>query len=119
MLPESVLPSFGTPSLLNQQVKTSSAGFLSVAQEKRVFEVSITVQASGGSRDTAMCHRFVNFETSDRSFSESTVHSQVQEYLRVLKQNEGSNALVFSKVNYEQSHSGERQWTVCIVFDPK
>jgi uncharacterized protein YycO len=78
----------------------------------------MTVQASGGSRDTQMCHRFVNYETSDRAMNESIVSGQVQEYLRVLKQNEGNAAVVFSKVSSEQK-GGERQWTICIVFDPK
>ena len=62
-------------------------------------EVSITVQASGGSNDTQMCHRFINFETADRQVPESIMNTQIQEYLRVLKQNEGSTAGLFSKVN--------------------
>lgn len=77
-------------------------------KDNKLFDVSIIVQASGGTRDTAMCHRFINFETYDRSVSESIVSSQVHEYLKVLKQNEGSHAVVFSKVNFEQSYSGER-----------
>lgn len=52
-------------------------------RSSRNFEISITVQASGGARDTQMCHRFVNFETSD--VSEDIVSGQLQEYLRILK----------------------------------
>lgn len=82
----------------------------------RPFDVSITVQASQGSRDTAMCHRFINFETSEMQ-SPDSINRLIDDYLRVLKQNEG-NAVVFHKVNYETGKQG-LQWTVCVVFDPK
>ena len=37
-------------------------------QSKKVvmmYDVEISLQASGGASDTQMCHRFVNFETLD------------------------------------------------------
>jgi hypothetical protein len=86
--------------------------------QQRHFEVSITVQASGGSSDTQMCHRFLNFETHDSRINEVAMHEHLQEYLRILKQNEGTTAVLFSKVNHE-FRDPMRQWTVCIVFNPK
>ncbi len=35
----------------------------SVIQSKRLHEVVVQVQTSGGPSDTTLCHRFINFET--------------------------------------------------------
>lgn len=45
----------------------------------------------------------------------------VQDYLRVLTQAEGTAAVLYSKSNSElnKDGSGERSWTICIVFNPK
>ena len=68
---ESGLPTFGALNLGNQtkEGKSSTMNFTSEPQKKS-FDIAITIQASGGSRDTAMCHRFINFETSDRIMPE-------------------------------------------------
>ena len=68
-----------------------------------------------------MCHRFINFETLDHDFTEEYILAQVQEYLRVLTQAEGATAVLYHKSNSElnKDGSGERSWTICIVFNPK
>ena len=38
-----------------------------------MYDVQLQLQASGGSNDTQMCHRFVNFETLESEHSEDTV----------------------------------------------
>ena len=73
-----------------------------------------------------MCHRFINFETLDYDNSEGAVQSMINDYLRVITQAEGSNAVLYSKSHSEltketgsQHLDRERSWTVCIVFNPK
>ena len=66
-----------------------------------MYDVSISLQASGGSSDTQMCHRFVNFETFDKEISEYQVQSIINDYIKVLTQNEGVYAIAYHKCNSE------------------
>ena len=66
-----------------------------------MYDVQIQLQASGGSNDTQMCHRFINFESLDLDVSEDAVQGLVNEYLRVLTQAEGSTAVLYSKCHSE------------------
>ena len=66
-----------------------------------MYDVQLQLQASGGSNDTQMCHRFINFETLDYDISESAVQGLISEYLRVLTQAEGATAVLYSKSHSE------------------
>ena len=93
-----------------------------------MYDVQLQLQASGGSNDTQMCHRFINFETYDFEHREEIVQALINDYLRTLTQSEGT-AVLYSKSHSElgreqQSHGvhmtdRERAWTICIVFNPK
>ena len=89
-----------------------------------MYDVQLQLQASGGSNDTQMCHRFVNFETNDYEHSEDTVQGYINDYLRVLTQAEGNTSVLYSKSHSELNRGSsaaerERSWTICIVFNPK
>ena len=44
----------------------------------------------------------------------------VQEFIQVLKQFEGKQSIVYSKTSCDKKEMfGCREWTVCILFDPK
>ena len=49
-----------------------------------MYDVQLQLQASGGSNDTQMCHRFINFETYDFEHNESSVQAMINDYLRTL-----------------------------------
>lgn len=70
-----------------------------------MYDVQLQLQASGGSNDTQMCHRFINFETLDNEHSEELVQSLINEYLRVLTQAEGT-AVLYSKSHSELAKEG-------------
>ena len=91
-----------------------------------MYDVQIQLQASGGSNDTQMCHRFINFETLDYEYSQEVISGLINDYLRILTQAEGNTAVLYSKSHSELSQGGgpgkiegERSWTICIVFNPK
>lgn len=73
-----------------------------------------------------MCHRFINFETLDYDLPEEQVQAMINDYMRVLTQNEGTASVLYSKAHSELGSSNgqssidrERAWTICIVFNPK
>lgn len=44
----------------------------------------------------------------------------VQEFIQVLKQFEGKSSIIYSKTSFDKKETfGCREWTVCILFDPK
>ena len=46
-----------------------------------MYDVKISLQASGGSSDTQMCHRFINFETFDKEIPEHQVQSIINDFV--------------------------------------
>ena len=91
-----------------------------------MYDVQLQLQASGGSNDTQMCHRFVNFETIDFDHHEGQIQASINDYLRVLTQAEGT-AILYSKSHSELQKDArlanpsdrERSWTICVVYNPK
>ena len=54
------------------------------------------------------------------------MQGSVNDYLRVLQQSEGAQAMAYSKthnevkdLNIATSYERERVWTICVVFNPK
>ena len=54
------------------------------------------------------------------------MRGSVQDYLRVLQQSEGAQAVLYSKthdevkdLNIATAYERERTWTICVVFNPK
>lgn len=43
----------------------------------------------------------------------------ITDYVKTLKQIEGRNSIVLVKSSCELHEYGTREWTVCILFDPK
>ena len=43
----------------------------------------------------------------------------ITDYVKMLKQMEGKNSIVYVKSSCELNEFKTREWTVCILFDPK
>jgi hypothetical protein len=43
----------------------------------------------------------------------------IQDFVKIMKQIEGKNSFVYVKSSCDLNEYGTREWTVCLLFDPK